>query len=94
MRGPGASGTRVEGLTSLEWLCGLNVDPLGFCFTVSSCCSVVACGAANPTSSTKSIPHTQHREDSTLRIILSLAGRCWDGKQIGEFGVLRTTNFN
>lgn len=29
VRGPGASGTWVEGLTSLEWLCTLNVHPLG-----------------------------------------------------------------
>lgn len=41
VRGPGASGTRVEGLTSLEWLCGLNVDPSGFGFTVSTRRSMV-----------------------------------------------------
>lgn len=29
VRGPGASGTWVEGLTSLEWLCALNAYPLG-----------------------------------------------------------------
>lgn len=31
VRGPGASGTWVEGLTSLKWLCALNVYPLSFC---------------------------------------------------------------
>lgn len=41
VRGPGASGTRVEGLTSLEWLCGLNVDPPGVGFTVSTRRSMV-----------------------------------------------------
>lgn len=74
VRGPGASGAWAEGLTSLDWLCGLNVDPLGFCFTVSSCCSVVACGAMSTTPSAKSIPRTQWRGDSTSGINLCLAG--------------------
>lgn len=74
VRGPGASGTRAEGLTSLEWLCGLNVDPWGFCLTVSSRCSVVACGAMSTTPSTKSIARTQWRGDSTSGIYLCLAG--------------------
>lgn len=46
----------------------------GFCFTVSSCCSVVACGAMSTTPSTKSIPRTQWRGDSTSGINLGLAG--------------------
>lgn len=29
VRGPGASGTWVEGLTSLKWLCALNAYPFG-----------------------------------------------------------------
>lgn len=58
VRGPGASGTWAEGLTSLEWLRCLNVYPLGFCLTIPSCRSVVACGAVNPISSTESLSHT------------------------------------
>lgn len=60
-------GQGLGGLTTLEWVCGLNVFLQGLTFFCFSCWCVVAYGAVHLTSPTESTPHLSCRQDSTLR---------------------------